>query len=55
MRPDMDKDSAASDVHHDQKFNGPQEQEKESGALGVVADVIAFPFRAIGWLFQSVF
>jgi hypothetical protein len=56
IRPEEVGQPAASDVHQDQKFAGPLEQEEqESGPLGVVADVIAFPFRAIGWLFQSIF
>jgi hypothetical protein len=56
IRPESAQGQAVSDVHQDQKFHGPLEQtEQDSGALGVVADVIAFPFRAIGWLFQSIF
>jgi hypothetical protein len=56
IRPEAAQGSAVSDLHQDQKFSGPlEETEQDSGALGVVADVVAFPFRAIGWLFQSIF
>jgi hypothetical protein len=43
------------DSHQDQRFNGQMADGEERGTLGVVADVLAFPFRAIGWLFQSIF
>jgi hypothetical protein len=41
-----------------QAFHGDDVEpaEKESGgALQVIADVIAFPFRGVGWLLQQVF
>lgn len=47
--------SQPRDPHHDQKFNGQLEITEERGVLGVVTDVIAFPFRAVGWLFQAMF
>jgi hypothetical protein len=31
------------------------ERDEPRGFFGVVVDVIAFPFRAVGWLVQSVF
>jgi hypothetical protein len=43
------------DPHQDQKFNGQLETTEDRGTLGLVADAIAFPFRAIGWLFQAMF
>ena len=56
MRPEAAEGQSIPDIHKDQKFNGElQDEDKGSGAFGVVADVISFPFRAIGWLFQSVF
>jgi hypothetical protein len=38
-------------------FNGELEgrPEDKSGALQVLADVIAFPFRGVGWLLRQVF
>jgi hypothetical protein len=40
-----------------QEFNGnlEQEPEKESSVLQVVTDVIAFPFRGVGWILQQLF
>lgn len=43
------------DPHENQKFNGRLEEQDSRGGLGVFADVIAFPFRAIGWLLESLF
>lgn len=31
------------------------ERDESNGLFGVVVDVIAFPFRAVGWLVQSIF
>jgi hypothetical protein len=56
VRPEAVENSATvSDIHDEQKFSGSLEGKEESGPLDVVVDVIAFPFRAIGWLFQSIF
>ena len=40
-----------------QEFNGKLEHSTrdKSGAWQVVSDVIAFPFRGIGWLVQQLF
>jgi hypothetical protein len=46
---------AAPDPHAEQRFNGQLADAEDRGAFDVVADVLAFPFRAIGWLFQSIF
>jgi hypothetical protein len=43
------------DPHSEQRFNGQMEHTDERGTLGTVADVLAFPFRAIGWLFHAIF
>lgn len=43
------------DIHENQDFAGPMSKQEERGTWGVVADVIAFPFRAFGWLIASVF
>jgi hypothetical protein len=39
------------------QFNGDLEgrPEDRSGTLQVLADVIAFPFRGVGWLLRQVF
>ena len=54
----MMKDSAAdlsgADPHSGQEFNGPLEEAPQRGAVDVLVDVLAFPFRGIGWLFQSL-
>jgi hypothetical protein len=47
--------NSATDPHSEQRFNGQLDYAEERGAFSVVADVLAFPFRAIGWLFQSMF
>ena len=46
---------APPDPHQEQRFNGQLTHEDERGTLSAVVDVLAFPFRAIGWLFQSMF
>lgn len=33
----------------------PSERDEPTGFFGVVVDVIAFPFRAVGWLVQTIF
>lgn len=46
---------APPDPHQEQRFNGQMKHEDDPSMLDAVADVLAFPFRAVGWLFQSVF
>lgn len=46
---------AGDDPHEHQRFQGELAEPEERGALGVVADVLAFPFRAVGWLLQTMF
>ena len=43
------------DSHNDEDFQGPLEDAPQSTLLEDVADIIAFPFRGIGWLLQVVF
>lgn len=54
MKPGVPPD-VPRDVHQDQPFEGTLSQQQDRGTWGVVADVIAFPFRALGWLVASVF
>jgi hypothetical protein len=56
VRPEIFEYSGA-DPHQDQPFTGELEQDDESSEssfISGVADVIAFPFRGLGWLIQSV-
>jgi hypothetical protein len=55
MRPQAEDLPSARDIHRDQKFTGPLEDGSEEGFFDVVADVLAAPFRAVGWLLQAVF
>lgn len=45
----------SSDPHAGESFNGNLQEPDERGPWGALVDVIAFPFRALGWLVQSVF
>lgn len=58
MRPYSDR--ASSDPHSGQSFQGAEILEADSaegskGVIGTMADIVAFPFRAVGWLLQSIF
>jgi len=44
-----------TDAHHGEPFQGPLEGREEPGFWSGVADVVGFPFRAVGWLIQSIF
>lgn len=48
-------ESASSDPHHDEKFNGLMESTDEKESPGVVAEILSFPFRAVGWLVSTLF
>lgn len=54
-RPEVFEEEIAGEEK--QEFNGGLEHasKEESGFLGVVADVIAFPFRGVGWVLQQIF
>jgi hypothetical protein len=57
MRPKsevFEEDGAGEET---QAFNGGLEHssEEESGFVQVVADVISFPFRGVGWVLQKIF
>ena len=54
MKPGVIPD-APTDLHHEQKFTGDIEEHDDRGTWGVVADVLAFPFRGLGWLLSSMF
>jgi hypothetical protein len=48
---------SGADPHQDQPFSGElelAEESRESSFMSSVADVIAFPFRGLGWLIQSL-
>ena len=45
----------STDTHEGEKFNGALDDHEERSFVSVVADVIAFPFRAFGWLVQTIF
>lgn len=45
----------SSDPHHDQDFQGPVEDHQREGVWGAIADVMGFPFRAVGWLVSTIF
>lgn len=54
------RDTVSEDPHFGQPFGGREALETEHpdesrGMIGVMADIIAFPFRAVGWLIQSIF
>jgi hypothetical protein len=54
------RDTVSEDPHFGQPFGGRAALETEhpdesKGMIGVMADIIAFPFRAVGWLIQSIF
>lgn len=58
MRPYSDR--VSSDPHSGQPFQGPEILEADAaegskGVIGAIADIVAFPFRAVGWLLQSIF
>jgi hypothetical protein len=58
MRPYSDR--VSSDPHSGQPFQGPgfleaDAAEGSTGVIGTIADIVAFPFRAVGWLLQSIF
>ena len=59
MRPQAEGLPASADIHRDQKFTGPMDTSANDGSdegfFDVVADVLAAPFRAVGWLLQAVF
>jgi hypothetical protein len=48
--PDVERDS-----HEHQDFKGPLAEKEQEGALGIVADIVAFPFRAAGWILHAIF
>lgn len=59
-KPEVFDDDEIGDVataSAGQEFNGTleHESEEEGGALQIVADVLAFPFRGVGWLIQQIF
>jgi hypothetical protein len=54
------RDTVSEDPHFGQPFGGrealeTEHSEESRGMIGVMADMIAFPFRAVGWLIQSIF
>lgn len=56
MKSQMEALPAAEDSDHDENVTRRRlGQSEEGGILEVVADVMAAPFRAVGWLFQAIF
>lgn len=47
--------SVSSDPHHNEEFKGPMEMAPKQDAPGILADILSFPFRAVGWLVSTVF
>jgi hypothetical protein len=45
----------SSDPHHDEDFQGPVEDSEQVSFWGAVADIVGFPFRAVGWLVSAIF
>jgi len=55
-RPKPEVFEETTNAHDQQPFNGSLEhQREEEGVLDAVVNVIAFPFRGVGWLLQQVF
>ena len=54
IRPET-LETFSSDPHHDEDFQGPVEDARGEDFWEVVADVVAFPFRAVGWLVSAIF
>jgi hypothetical protein len=57
-RPKPEVFGDSSDAHSGENFQGDLEKEggsDQSGPLTVLADVIAFPFRGIGWVINQIF
>ena len=54
-RPEVFEEEIAGEEK--QEFNGGLEHasKEDSGFFGVVTDVIAFPFRGVGWVLQQIF
>ena len=54
-KPEVFEENAVGE--ETQEFNGGLEHssDEESGIIQVVADVIAFPFRGVGWVLQQIF
>lgn len=55
MMRDPSADLSGVDPHSDEEFNGPFDNPPQRGVMDMFADVLAFPFRGIGWLFQTLF
>jgi len=55
-RPKPEVFEETTSAHDQQVFNGHLEhQQEEEGVLDAVVDVIAFPFRGLGWVLQQLF
>jgi len=55
LRLDAPGEDVSIETHHGEPFQGPLEGREEPGFWSGVADVVGFPFRAVGWLVQSIF
>lgn len=57
-RPKPEVFGDSSDAHSGENFQGDVENDRtseQSGPLTVLADIIAFPFRGIGWVLGEIF
>jgi hypothetical protein len=57
-RPKPEVFGDSSDAHSGETFQGDLENDstsKQRGPLSVLADIIAFPFRGIGWVIGEIF
>lgn len=55
LRSESLSEVVSADPHHGEPFQGQLEGREERGFWSGVADLIGFPFRAVGWLVQSIF
>lgn len=55
MRREGIEVDSSQDAHRDEPFQGPLEGRSPRGFWGGVADIVGFPFRATGWLIQTLF
>ena len=47
-------DLSGADPHSEEDFNGPLEETQQRSFVDVCVDVLAFPFRGVGWLIQAL-
>ena len=55
LRLESRRQQPPEDVHQGEPFQGQLEGREGVGVWQGIADVVGFPFRAVGWLVQSIF